>query len=43
MEEQIDFNFSIYSGTTNDDIIASSGDEWDNSIPHIISMHVIQE
>ena len=31
MEEQLDDNISIYSGTTNDDIIVSSGNEWDKS------------
>ena len=31
MEEQLDDNLSIYCGTTNDDIIVSSGDEWDKT------------
>ena len=36
MEEQFDDNLSIYSGTTNDNIIVSSGDEWDISNPYNI-------
>ena len=30
MEEQLDDKLSINSGSTNDDIIVSSDDEWDN-------------
>ena len=34
MEEQLDDNLSIYCETANDDIIVSSGDEWDNDSDH---------
>ena len=30
MEEQLDDNVSIYCGTTNDDILVSYGNEWNN-------------
>ena len=31
MEEQLDYNLSIYCLTTNDNISVLSGDEWDKS------------
>ena len=31
MEEQLNYNLSIYCGTTNDDISVLSDDEWDKS------------
>ena len=30
MDEQLDDNLSIYSGSTIEDIIVSSSDEWEN-------------
>ena len=30
MKEQLDHSLSIYCGTTNDSIIVSSDDEWEN-------------